>query len=176
MAWYRRRSGAPGPPPSDRWSQQKQDITVECVPPQWDFVEALRYYYAVLWPQLVHNVQPVLDPQLHHFAFDPLAFICMHHQQIGQGSTLALRGIWFLLNYDLQLYLMSWRAYINGYLALVQQLGGVEAVFSVKNPPRGSFASILVTGITGNTTSTASQQVSGFDLLSDEEVRSAALH
>ena len=39
---------------------------------------------------------------------------------------------------------MSWRANINGYLALAQQPGGVEAVFSVKNPPRGSFASILV--------------------------------
>ena len=28
-------------------------------------------------------------------------FISIINQQIGQGSTLALRGIWFLLNYDL---------------------------------------------------------------------------
>ncbi|KAJ6784797.1 hypothetical protein PWT90_08267 [Aphanocladium album] len=47
---------------------------------------------------------------------------------IHQEDTRAFGGIMYLAGLDMQLNLLCWQAHMNGYLALVQHLGGVQAV------------------------------------------------
>lgn len=65
------------------------------------------------------------------------------NQWIQENDTRAFSGIMYLVNMDVDLSLSLWRAHLDGYFALVEHLGGVQAVLSRPVSPRGSFSVIM---------------------------------
>ncbi|KAJ3491023.1 hypothetical protein NLG97_g5669 [Lecanicillium saksenae] len=90
---------------------------------------------------------------------------------IQQNDPRAFAGIAYLVIMDVELNLSFWQGHINGYLALVQHLGGAEAVLSLAYSPIVSFSVILIKSVFHGTTSPPNKHIRGIDLIQDDTIR-----
>ncbi|KAJ3497064.1 hypothetical protein NLG97_g2185 [Lecanicillium saksenae] len=109
-------------------SQQgwRSSINIESRPPNWDFVECLRYYYSVVRPEAVNDMNDIRDPPIHSKTFNSTSFMChVMTSQIARatksrgrilkpGEDPAFAGLWQVYYYHMGQHISEINSSIRG--------------------------------------------------------------
>ncbi|KAJ6782089.1 hypothetical protein PWT90_06214 [Aphanocladium album] len=109
----------------------------------------------------------------HQYVLEHLRLLnmCIQGDQRYGGRMCIFFFIARLVIFDKYINASAFQAHVAGYFAFVQRMGGVKAVLAQPNSPKYTFLQVLIIGVMGNATSPASRQISGPNLMSDDDVK-----
>ncbi|KAJ3498376.1 hypothetical protein NLG97_g1179 [Lecanicillium saksenae] len=91
-------------------------------------------------------------------------------QLIQDKNPLAFAAICLLSSFHRMLNFPTWSSHLNGYLSLMQCLGGTKAVLNESTSPF-HCGCVVVVSVFNNTSSPLRQQARGIDSLTDDDMR-----